>query len=98
MDHNPYLKLKKYGHKEENSGRGRIEHPEAIVNIPWQTRSKTPTGYEITLTKTLSQIFEADIDSLPKIVSELNSRKTLAPDGKPWTEEKFKMEIKRLAV
>ena len=98
MDHNPYLKLKKNGHKEEISGRGRIEHQEYNVNISWQTRSETPTDYEIRLTQTLSQIFEADFDTLPKIVSELNSRKVLAPDGTTWTEEKFKMEIKRLAV
>ena len=98
MDYNAFLELQKKGHKEEVSGRGRIEHPEAILNIPWQTRSETPTDYEIRLTQTLSQIFEADFDTLPKIVSELNSRKVLAPDGTTWTEEKFKMEIKRLAV
>jgi len=97
MDYNPFLELQKKGHKEEVSGRGRIEHPEAILNIPWQTRSETPTDYEIRLTKALSQIFEADIDTLPEIVSELNSRKVLAPDGTPWNAEKFKMAIKRLA-
>ena len=98
MDHNPYLKNKINCEEEEISGRGRIEHPEAIVNIPWQTRADTPTHYEMKLTETLSQIFEADVDTLPKIVSELNRRKVLAPDGTLWTEEKFETELKRLAV
>ena len=64
MDHNPYLKSNKSGEVSDDPARGRIEYPENIVNIPWQTRPETPTDYEQELTETLSQIFEADVDDL----------------------------------
>ena len=98
MNHNPYLKSNKSEEVSDNPARGRIEYPENIVNIPWQTRPETPTDYEQELTETLSQIFEADVDDLPGLVSELNRRNVFSPDGTPWTEEKFKLELKDMSV
>ena len=50
MDHNPYLK--DGAPPNADTGRGRIEDPAAIANVPWQTRPAPPTKFELALLMT----------------------------------------------
>jgi recombinase-like protein len=86
MDHNPFLK------KGAPGGRGGVEKRE---NVPWQYRAEAPSEFENRLGDALEQIFAKGVESLHDVVQELNR---LTPDrsGKPWTEESFQAEMKRL--
>jgi hypothetical protein len=86
MDYNPYLK------KGAPGGRGGVEKRE---NVAWQHRAEPPSEFENRLGDALVQIFAKGVESLPDVVQELNR---LVPDrsGKPWTEESFQAEMKRL--
>ncbi|MBK20207.1 MAG: hypothetical protein CMM52_15355 [Rhodospirillaceae bacterium] len=95
MDHNPYIKSG--GKKNAVTGRGSIEEPSAIVNVPWQTRSAPPTEYELALSEALTEIFGAGAEALPDIVAALNEKGVKAPDGSDWTEDSFKSEMKTLS-
>lgn len=97
MDHNPFLNKQALQDEKPATDRGRIEYPADMVNIPWQTRPAPPTDYELRLTDALSEIFDKDIDTIPGIVAALNERGLSMPDGKPWTDETFESEMKRLA-
>jgi recombinase-like protein len=88
MDYNPFRK------KTEAGARGGVEQR---VNIEWQNRAEPPTEFENRLGDALEQIFGTGIDSLTEVVQELN--KIMADRaGKPWTEESFQAEMKRLGV
>lgn len=82
----------------QEAGKGKIEMPAEIENVAWQTRGEPPSAYEAALTDALEDLFGKDIDRLPDIVAALNDRKVLAPDGAPWTEESFRIEMKRLGT
>ena len=96
MDHNPYLKSG--APVNDNTGRGRVEDPSTIINIPWQTRAAPPTKFEQALCKTLTQIFDAGAETLSDIVTELNTKGVKAADGSDWTEDSFQAEIKKLSA
>ena len=88
MDYNPFLK------KGQPGARGGVEQR---VNIAWQHRAAAPDEFENRLGDALEQIFGRGTESLPEIVSELN--KTMADrSGKPWTEQTFQAEMKRLGA
>ncbi len=93
MDHNPCLK----GGVPPNAdtGRGRIEDPAAIVNVPWQTRPAPPTDHELALCEALTEIFDAGIEELSEIVAALNDKGVKAADGSDWTEDSFQAEMKK---
>ncbi len=93
MDHNPYLK--DGAPTNADTGRGRIEDPSAIVNVPWQTRPAPPTEFELALCEALTEIFDAGVEELSDIVTELNKRGVKAPDGSGWTEDSFQSEMKK---
>ena len=88
MEHNPFLRPGARG------ARGAVETRE---NIPWQHRAEPPTQFENRLGDALEQIFAKGVDQLPDVVRELNA---LTPDrdGKPWTEESFQAEMRRLGA
>ena len=96
MDHNPYLK--DGAPSNADTGRGRIEDPSAIVNVPWQTRPAHPSEFELGLCEELTEIFGAGAEELSDIVAELNKRGVNAPDGADWTEDSFQSEMKKLSA
>ena len=88
MDHNPYLK------KAPAGARGTVEQRE---NLPWQHRAEPPGEFENRLADALEQLFARGIDALPELLHELNR---ITPDraGRPWTEQSFQSEMKRLGA
>lgn len=82
----------------QEAGKGTIQIPSEIENIVWQTRGEPPSDYEAALTDALEEMFAGGVEALPEIVSGLNDRKIPAPDGSPWTEDSFQLEIKRLGT
>ena len=86
MDYNPFLK------KGAAGARGTVEKRE---NVAWQHRAEPQSEFENRLSDALVQIFSQGVESLPDVVRELNR---LVPDrsGRPWTEESFQAEMKRL--
>ena len=88
MDHNPFLE------KGQPGARGGVEQR---VNIAWQHRAAAPDEFENRLGDALEQIFAGGTESLPHVVEELN-RLVKDRDGKPWTEESFQAEMKRLGA
>jgi hypothetical protein len=96
MDHNP--QLKDGAPLNSDIGRGRIEDPSAIVNVPWQTRPAPPTEFELSLCEALTGIFGAGVEELSDIVAELNKRNVKSPDGSDWTEDSFQTEMKKLGT
>ena len=70
--------------------RERIEKPDEIENVVWQTRAAEPTEYENRLGDALEQVFATGAEDLAAVIRALNDLRCLAPDGKPWTEETFK--------
>ena len=98
MNYNPNLQRLRRPELNQEAGKGKIEKPDAIGNIVWQTRSAAPTEFEIQLGDALQEIFDADIDTLPEIVAELKKRGVQTPDGGAWTEESFQAELNRLGA
>ena len=96
MDHNPNLKPWRRPEPNQVAGKGRIENPDKVENIIHQTRSSPPTEYEDRLGDALMEIFGSDVEELSEIVSALNKMGVMAPDGDIWSEESFKIEMKRL--
>lgn len=93
MDHNPYLAAPEAGEKGSEAG---IERPEAVVNIPWQTRAAPPSADERALADALQAIFADRVYDIPGVVARLVSSGVPAPHGEPWTEASFRAALARL--
>ncbi|MEU8620519.1 recombinase-like helix-turn-helix domain-containing protein [Streptomyces sp. NPDC048623] len=63
-----------------------------------QSRTREPTPYEFQLAATLEEVFTQEGHELADVVRGLNARKVRTPDGTPWTEESFRIEIDRLGA
>jgi hypothetical protein len=98
MDHNPNLKPWRRPEPNQVAGKGRIENPDTVENIIYQTRSSSPTEYENRLGDALMEIFESDVEELTEIVSMLNKMGVMAPNGEIWSEDSFKSEMRRLGA
>jgi hypothetical protein len=98
MDHNPNLKPWRRPEPNQVAGKGKIEKPDQVENIIHQTRSNPPTEYENRLGDALMEIFSDDIEKLSEIVSKLNEKGIQTSNGAIWSEENFKMEMKRLGA
>jgi len=44
------------------------------------------------------EIFDADVDQLPDVITKLNEMGVQAPYGVAWTEDSFQAEMKRLGA
>lgn len=97
MIYNSNLKDRQQSSSQE-AGKGKIQIPAEIENVAWQTRGEAPSEYEAALTDALEDLFGKNIETLPDIVAALNDRNVFAPDGTPWTQESFQIEIKRLGT
>ena len=98
MDYNPNLKLWQLPEANNVAGKGKIEHPEEIVNIVHQTRAASPTDYENELGQALEEIFSDNVIELEEIISRLNKMGVQTQSGAAWTEESFRSEMKRLGA
>ena len=96
MDHNPHLTPWRRPQPDEAAGKGRIERPDAIENLVWQTRAAPPGDYENALADALVACFEDGVTELADLVDRLNARGVLGPDGLAWTAERFEREMARL--
>lgn len=65
---------------------------------PHQTRTREPSPYEYKLAHVLEEVFRQVGHELPDVVRGLNERSVRAPDGRNWTEESFRTEMKRLGA
>jgi len=98
MDHNPNLKPWRRPEPNQVAGKGRIENPDEVINIVHQTRSAPPTEYENRLGEALVKIFDSDVNQLPAVVTSLNEMGVKSPNGKLWSEENFRLEMRRLGA
>jgi hypothetical protein len=54
-----------------------------------QTRQGPPTPYEVKLAGAIEEIFGRGEHDLPGLVAGLNATGLVAPDGAPWSVERF---------
>ena len=98
MDYNPNLKPWRRPEPNQVAGKGRIENPDKVENIVYQTRHSPPTEYENRLGDALTEIFDSGIGDLGEIITSLNTMGVKSPDGKLWSEESFSIEMQRLGA
>ncbi|MGX7732736.1 recombinase-like helix-turn-helix domain-containing protein [Rhodococcus sp. 2H158] len=63
---------------------------------PRQTHPDPLTPYEDKLAGSLMEIFGTGTHDLPGVVEGLNGLGLHGPDGRPWTEDTFRAEMRRL--
>lgn len=63
-----------------------------------QARTHEPTPYEYKLAAVLEDVFSKAGHELAEVVQGLNARSVHAPDGRAWTEDSFRAEMKRLGA
>ncbi|MFC3677997.1 recombinase-like helix-turn-helix domain-containing protein [Ferrovibrio xuzhouensis] len=98
MTFNPYLAGLKTNAAEPGKGSsGNIERPQAVGNIPWQTRPAELTAFEMTLADALQAMFRDGVETLPDIVARLNASTVQHPEGS-WTEQNYQSLMNRLAA
>ncbi len=98
LDYNPFLKPWMQPHPNRIAGKGEIERPGQVANIPWQTRSAAPTEYENQLGDALETVFESGATTLEEVVSGLNEIGLRTLEGRPWDAATFEAELARLAI
>ena len=64
----------------------------------WQIGTGNPSEYETRLGDALEAAFAAGHLELPALVEALNRAGVAAPDGAPWTEERYRAEMRRLGA
>ena len=63
-----------------------------------QTREREPTDYENLLADGIEQAYARGIHDLAQLVQALNEACVPSPGGRPWTEQLFVSEMKRLGA
>lgn len=61
-----------------------------------QTRQGPPTQYELKLATAIEEIFGRGDHDLQSLVAGLNATGIVAPDGTPWSVERFVDQFKSL--
>lgn len=87
---NPSLPISFQFTPPKEGGNGTIHKPGHYQNLVWQTRSREPEAFELTLIAALEQLFEQGAETLPELVSALNSRQVYDRHGEPWQESSFR--------
>ncbi|MBM3601195.1 MAG: hypothetical protein FJX35_23605 [Alphaproteobacteria bacterium] len=80
------------------AGATAIETYEELRNIEWQTRPAPLEPYESALADALEQILGRGTHDLPGIVAGLADMKVTDSSGRPFTEQSFQAEVKRLGA
>ena len=96
MDYNPQLKPWHRPQPNTSAGKGYIEAPGKSENMVWQTRSASPSSYELGLADALVTVFGEGISELDGVVARLNELGVQSPEGKSWTTVRFEAEMARL--
>ena len=97
MEYNSYLTVDGKDNATKQGGAGYIESPgDKFMNMIWQTRQIEPSAYERKLCETLSMLFAQGAQQLEEIVQGLNDTAVRPPSSERWTEENFRLELKRL--
>ncbi len=71
-------------------------NPTPLYNETHQSRGAAPTAYENLLGDAIERAFAAGIHELDALVRYLNESGQAAPDGKPWTPQRFTPAMPRL--
>jgi hypothetical protein len=95
---NPYLQPWRAPEPNNVAGKGQIELPGTAPNQVWQTRDAEPTRYENDLGDALERVFDSGATELDEVVERLNQLGSRAPDGAPWTAERFCAALAALAA
>ena len=64
----------------------------------WQIGTDKPSDYETKLGDALEAAFTAGHHELPSLVDALNRAGVMAPDGTPWTAERFQADMRKLGA
>lgn len=71
----------------------------ALYNATHQTRNTEPTSYESLLGDAIERAYAQGIHELEPLVAYLNvGGGPSGPNGQPWTEASFKLEMARLGA
>ena len=98
MDYNPHLKNWQRPDPNKSAGKGNIEKPGEGENFVHQTRGTPPTDYENKLGQALEEIYSENIKELVDVVRRLNEMGIQTLKGETWTEEEFRLEMRRLGA
>ncbi len=72
---------------------------EEPADTEWQTRIGAELDdYQVALAAALEEIFGDGVHDLDGIVTRLNQTVVRTGDGRDWTADSFKAEMKRLGV
>jgi hypothetical protein len=61
-----------------------------------QTHPEPITPYERKLAGSLTEVFSGGATSLDEVVAGLNALGLHGPNGKPWSDDTFRAEMRRL--
>ena len=65
---------------------------------PHQARQRPATTYEDLLGDAIERAFSDGAQDLASLVERLNESGLATPSGHPWTEERYRQEMARLAA
>ena len=65
---------------------------------PNQAQQRPPTPFEDLLGDALERAFSSGINELAPLVAHLNQSGPLGPNGQPWSEQTFEVEIHKLGA
>ncbi|MFP2426942.1 recombinase-like helix-turn-helix domain-containing protein [Enterobacter ludwigii] len=89
LNFNPALPESRQFTPPAEGGNGAIHKPGYYQNLIWQTRSRVPENWEITLISTLEDLFEQGAETVPELVNGLNAVRMHDQQGEPWSDASF---------
>jgi hypothetical protein len=63
-----------------------------------QSRTQEPTQWQMELASAIEAIFANGAQSLEALIDGLNASRVKAPDGGPWTAEKYSALMRELGA
>ncbi|AIX72616.1 MAG: recombinase-like helix-turn-helix domain-containing protein [Mixta calida] len=90
LEFNPALPESRQFTPPKEGGNGTIHKPGDYQNLIWQTRSRAPESWELSLIAQLETLFEQGVETLPALVERLNAVKMHDHQGEAWSEASFR--------
>ena len=98
LEFNPALPESRQFTPPKEGGNGTIHKPGDYQNLIWQTRSRAPESWELSLIAQLETLFEQGVETLfeqgvetlPALVERLNAVKMHDQQGEAWSEASFR--------
>ncbi|MEY0230702.1 recombinase-like helix-turn-helix domain-containing protein [Providencia manganoxydans] len=87
---NPFLPANHQIIPAIEGGKGHIQSPGTAPNVVWQTRSRIPDEYEVSLIAMLETLFASGVETLEQIIDELNQKQLFDRQGQQWNEASFR--------